>query len=85
MIVNEKIKEFGQSLKDRLDPELINYALAYIDYSEQVLAFETLCDHIADYGIDITVDEYSKVLEIVKLLNLELDNRYLYINPNKQV
>lgn len=83
MLVNEYIKELWNSIKDRLDPELIDYALDYINYSENILAFETLCDHIADYEVKISDDEYQKILNIVNLLHLELDNRYLYIDPNK--
>ncbi|MCX8747729.1 MafI family immunity protein [Snodgrassella sp. B3800] len=83
MLVNNCIKEFGNSLKDRIDPELIDYALDYINHSENVLAFETLCDYIADFDVKISEDEYNKVLHIVDLLGLDLDNRFLYINPNK--
>lgn len=83
MLVNDCIKEFGDSLKDRIDPELIDYALDYINHSENVLAFETLCDYIADFNVKIIEDEYNKVLHIVDLLGLDLDNRFLYINPNK--
>lgn len=83
MLVNNCIKEFGDLLKDRIAPELIDYALDYINHSENVLAFETLCDHIADFDVKISEDEYNKVLHIVDLLGLDLDNRFLYINLNK--
>ncbi len=83
MLVNNCIKEFGNFLKDRIDPELIDYALDYINHSENVLAFETLCDHISDFDVKISVDEYNKVLHIVYLHGLDLDDRFLYINPNK--
>lgn len=83
MLVNNCIKEFGNFLKDRIDPELIDYALDYINHSENVLAFETLCDHISDFDVKISVDEYNKVLHIVDLHGLDLDDRFLYINPNK--
>ena len=83
MLVNNCIKEFGNSLKDRIDPELIDYALDYINHSENVLAFETLCDHIADFDVKISEDEYNIVLHFVDILGLDLDNRFLYINPNK--
>jgi len=83
MLVNDRIKEFGNLMKDRLDSELVDYALDYIDHAENVLAFETLCDHIADFDVKLSGVEYKKVLEIVELLNLDLDNRYLYISPNK--
>lgn len=82
MLVNDRIRDLGNSLKDRLDPELVDYDLDYINHSENVLAFEMLCDHIADYDVKINNNEYKKILEIVDLLNLNLDNRYLYINLN---
>lgn len=82
MLVNDRIRDLGNSLKDRLDPELVDYDLDYINHSENILAFEMLCDHIADYDVKISNNEYKKILEIVDLLNLNLDNRYLYINPN---
>ncbi|MCO6561242.1 MAG: MafI family immunity protein [Gilliamella sp.] len=83
MLVNDCIKEFGNALKDRLDPEIVDYAIDYINHSESILAFETLCDHIADFDVKISSEEYQKILLIVKLLDLKLDSRYLYINPNK--
>jgi hypothetical protein len=79
MSINNKIKVLGEGLKGRLEPEIVDYDLDYINHSESILAFETLCDHIADYDIVITKDEYEQIVNIVKELNLELDNRYLYI------
>ncbi|MBI6530397.1 MafI family immunity protein [Proteus vulgaris] len=83
MGVNQKIQSFGNKLKGRLDASLADFDLEYINHSENILAFETLCDHIADYGVEITKDEYNQVIEIVNELNLELDERYLYIKPEK--
>ena len=83
MNVNDKIRLFGEGLKDRLDPSLVDFALEYIGFSENVLAFETLCDHIADHDVVISHDEYMQVLKIVNDLGLEIDGRYNYINPDK--
>lgn len=83
MNVNDKIRLFGEGLKDRLDPSLVDFALEYIGFSENVLAFETLCDHIADHDVVISRDEYMQVLKIVNDLGLEIDGRYKYINPDK--
>lgn len=83
MNINEQIKAFGEGLKDRIDPSIIDYDLEYIDYSENILAFETLCDHIADYDVLITKDEYNLVIDIATKLCLEINSRYLYINPEK--
>ncbi|MBG3014631.1 MafI family immunity protein [Proteus mirabilis] len=30
----------------------------YIEYDEKGLAFETICDHISEYNIPITSEEY---------------------------
>ncbi|MCC8458036.1 MafI family immunity protein [Photorhabdus tasmaniensis] len=83
MHVNQKIRLLGEGLKDRLEPSLVDYDLEYIDHAENVLAFETLCDHIADYDVEITKDEYHQIIKIVNELSLEVDERYLYINPDK--
>ena len=81
MSISNKIKVLGEGLKGRLEPEIVDYDLDYINHSESILAFETLCDHIADYDIVITKDEYEQIVHIVKELNLEFDDRYLYIKP----
>lgn len=83
MDVKNKISRFGEGLKDRLDSSIIDYCLEYIDNAEIVLAFETLCDHIADYDAKITQDEYDQIVCIVNELKLNLDERYQYINPER--
>ncbi|KMK12153.1 hypothetical protein ABW09_24590 [Pluralibacter gergoviae] len=83
MNINEEIIKLGEGLKDRLDPSIIDFALDYINYSESLLAFETLCDHIADYDVKVSDDEYEKVILIANKLGLEIDSRYTYINPKK--
>lgn len=81
--INHRIRLLGEGLKGRIDSSVIDYDLEYIDYSENVLAFETLCDHIADYEVVITKYEYNQVISIATALNLDRDNRYLHINPEK--
>ena len=83
MGINDEIREFGEGLKNRLEPSLVDFALDYLGFSENILAFETLCDHIADYDVVISKDEYTQVLKIVNYLGLEIDSRYTYINPDK--
>lgn len=83
MNVNAKIRFLGEKLKGRLEPSIVDFDLEYMEHSENILAFETLCDHIADYDVKITKDEYDQIINIVNVLHLELDERYLYINPEK--
>ncbi|ELQ5994640.1 MafI family immunity protein [Cronobacter dublinensis] len=84
MSINNRIKILGEGLKDRIDASIIDFDLEYIDHSESILAFETLCDHIADYDVVITKDEYNQVINIANELNLDINNRYLYINPENK-
>ncbi|UNH31386.1 MafI family immunity protein [Moellerella wisconsensis] len=79
--INQEIRRLGENLKGHLAPDIVDFDLEYIDYSKSILASETLCDHIADYDVVITSDEYKQIVNIVNKLNLELDDRYLYINP----
>ena len=84
MEINNRIRLIGEGLKDRIDHSTIDFALDYIGYAESVLAFETLCDHIADYDVTIKTNEYTEIIQIANELKLKIDNRYLYINPNKE-
>lgn len=85
MSINSKIRTLGEGLKDRIDASIIDFDLEYIEHSESVLAFETICDHIADYDAIITKDEYNLIINIANELNLKIDNRYLYINPDNKL
>lgn len=67
--IDKNILDLGNSLKDRLDEKLINSALEYIDFSERGLAFDTLCDYIEDFNIELTGKENLKLLNIIKELN----------------
>lgn len=83
MNIDNEIRALGEGLKDRLEPSIVDFAIDCISFSENVLAFETLCDHIADHEIMISKDEYAQVLRIANALHLEIDSRYTYINPEK--
>ncbi len=84
MNMDKQIIQLGEGLKDRLDPSLIDFALDYINHSESILAFETLCDYVADYEVKINMDEYNIVILIANKLGLEVDSRYSYIDPSKK-
>ncbi|ALB64862.1 hypothetical protein AFK62_20160 (plasmid) [Cronobacter condimenti 1330] len=84
MSINNRIKMLGEGLRNRIDSSIVDFDLEYIKHSESILAFETLCDHISDYDVIITKDEYDQVINIANALNLEIDNRYLYINPENK-
>ena len=61
----------GSSLKDRLPNDMVDFALDYINYNEFGLAFETLCDYIDEFNIQITQYEYTSFLDIARIINYE--------------
>lgn len=67
----ERIIILGNVFKERLDPDLIDTALDYIDFNEEGLALEILCDHIIEYNIAITQDEFELIVKLSKEMNLE--------------
>lgn len=63
----------GRSLEDRLVPALIEGALGYIQHNEEPLAFEILCDHISEYNISISLDEYELITSLVECMKLDIN------------
>jgi hypothetical protein len=75
-----KIFEFGNRFQNRLEPALLQGALDYVNFNEEALAFEILCDHISEYEIPISLDEYEEAIKLVSIFGLNLDEppfRYL--------
>ena len=46
-----RIREFGKAFEGRLEPFLLEGALDYINFNEEPLAFEILCEHICEYDV----------------------------------
>lgn len=69
--LDERIKNLGKSLEDRIDANLIDAALEYITFSERLLAFETLRDYIEDFNIQLTEKESQEISFINKEFGIE--------------
>ncbi|MGN3438781.1 MULTISPECIES: MafI family immunity protein [Proteus] len=65
-----QIKNFGTLFFDRLNTELLQDAINYIEYDERGLAFETICDHISEYNIPITSEEYHIAVDLANELKM---------------
>ncbi|SUA20358.1 Uncharacterised protein [Neisseria gonorrhoeae] len=76
--LDERIKNLGKSLEDRIDANLIDATLEYITFSERLLAFETLCDYIEDFNIQLTEKNPKKSLLLIRNLELKVHqiNKY---------
>lgn len=69
-----KIKEFGALFFDRMDTEMLKDAIRYVEHGERGLAFETICDHISEYDIPITEEEYARALSLCNDLELDFND-----------
>lgn len=69
--LDERIKNLGKSLEDRIDANLIDATLEYITFSERLLAFETLSDYIEDFNIQLTEKESQEISFINKEFGIE--------------
>ncbi|MFY4008270.1 MafI family immunity protein [Achromobacter denitrificans] len=70
---SDRIIEFGNKFKGRINPSLLQGALDYISYNEEILAFEILCDHLCEYDILITDEEYVEAVKLVSDMGLSLE------------
>lgn len=79
--LDEQIRAFGELFRDRLDNELLQYAINYLDHNERGLALETLLDYLADYEVIITQAEYDQAVILYKQMKLDInDHRIKYLN-----
>ncbi|AWS50742.1 MafI family immunity protein [Providencia rettgeri] len=85
MNVSNEIKRLCKVLEWRLDSSMIDYYLECVDSGEPAIAIESICDSIANNDIKITKNEYVKIIDIANELGIEINNRFLYINPEKSV
>lgn len=56
-----------------MEAGLLQGALDYVAYNEEGLAFEILCDHICEFDISITDDEYQEAVRLITDLGFDLD------------
>ncbi|MPT41571.1 MafI family immunity protein [Achromobacter denitrificans] len=69
----DRIIKFGDRFKGRINSSLLQGALNYISYNEEGLAFEILCDHICEYDILITDEEYVEAIKLASEMGLNLE------------
>ncbi|MHB2060090.1 MafI family immunity protein [Pseudomonas monsensis] len=68
----DRIIKFARRFEGRLDSDLLQGALDYVAYNEESLAFEVLCDHICEYDISITDEEYNEAVRLILDIGLDL-------------
>lgn len=75
-----RIKKFGKAFEGRLESFLLEGALDYINFNEEPLAFEILCDHICEYDVKISQAEYDEAMALANDMKLNiLDGPYKHL------
>ncbi|HII4322192.1 TPA: MafI family immunity protein [Enterobacter cloacae] len=72
--LDEEIKRFGRLFMNRLNNEMLQDAIKYVDYGERGLAFETICDHLSEYDVPIIFGEYTFAIELCKKLQMDVND-----------
>ncbi|WP_222888051.1 MafI family immunity protein [Enterobacter sp. C2] len=67
--VSIELKKFGEEFNGRLSKDDLNYALSYINFGEESLAFEILCDYICENNLSLTKNEYEHICSLNTLFN----------------
>lgn len=70
--INDELRELGKQLSGRLDADIVEDALVYIEYSEVPLAVDTLCDQLAEYEVQIQESEYKTLERLAIAVGAEL-------------
>jgi len=77
MSIGKELNDFGMCFHDRLPEQILKFALDYIGFGEEPLAFETLCDYLCEYDISITEAEYRNITYFNQILKCPLDKRVI--------
>lgn len=72
--IDERIKNFGRLFANRLESERLEDAINYVNHGERGLAFETICDHLSEFEVLITREEYDLAIQICNLLEMDVDD-----------
>jgi len=74
---SSRIIEFGKKFKGRLDDLWLDSALDYVNNNEEMLAFEMLCDYLADYNVCLCMKEYDEMISLAADMEFDLDDASL--------
>ena len=74
---SEALMSLGRSFMGRLPDARLQLAMGYIDFGEEPLALETLCECLCDEVVSISRDEYDEVVRINQSLSWRLSSRMI--------
>ena len=75
MAASEDLRALGRRFADRLPAARLELALGYVDFGEESLALEMLCDHLCGEVVPLSRDEYDDIMRVNKSMNPRLSAR----------
>lgn len=69
---SQRILKLGAKFEGRLESVLLNGALDYVNYNEESLALEILCEHICEYDVVLSVSEFKEIHELASDMGFEV-------------
>lgn len=77
----EKIRSFSTRISGKLDDELLLGALDYLNYNEEPLAIEILCDHLVEYNVDLSQDDQIFLKKLLSDMEIDISAApFKYLN-----
>jgi len=69
---SEKIKEFARRISGKLEDDLLEGALNYLDHNEEALSIEILCDHLIEYDVPLSQEDLSFLKSMLSSMNINI-------------
>lgn len=71
--IEAEIRNLGSLFVGRLERNILDDAIEYVDFNECGLALRILCDQLCEYDVSLSQNEYNKVKELGEKLKIDLD------------
>ncbi|WLG46436.1 MafI family immunity protein [Pseudomonas sp. FP1740] len=71
---SQRILKLGAKFEGRLGAVFLEGALDYVKYNEESLALEILCEHICEYDVALTIDEFKEIQQLALDMGFDVGN-----------
>jgi len=70
----DRVVAVTEKFKGRLEDWRLEDILNYVDHDEWGLAFDLLCDFIAEFDIPISIEEYDEIIKLAEDMEFDMDD-----------
>jgi hypothetical protein len=80
MLSNNELRNLASRFEDRVGKDHLMFAMEYLEYGENCLALETLCDYLCEAEASLNESELQELLRIATLVGANLEaGRFKYL------